>query len=312
MITMNPEKPLSPKDAAALERMGSDRVMEDLRNKYKQPQTQAEPEFSPAMKDARSAGVEFNVLDDLRSKYQQPQVQAEPAFQGTDQGAILKGMGNVWKVDTQRRREEQERLSVGSTIVHETYSVQELAQIAQVRERLDMMIARFDVQVAGLDKKSPEYIKKAKLEVAKMVAYLDGLPLWKFKFSTEIGAGVVGPLVEDESDSLYYMTASGISMRLRRASLEEGHGLNRVAQPFMEKMRFRAPQINHFDGIPTLGSTVEDYATREFSERLRNPGEKSDFVSPLAVWVKDGKPVAVGGSDDAYIHNGDRVNRIFE
>ncbi len=276
-MAMNPEKPLSPKEVEALKRMGSDRVMKDLQAKYGLSQAETTPE-------------------------PQDTVQAER----------LKAMGSDRvRADIQRREEERKRLLIGSTIVHETYSAQELAQIAQVRERLDMMVARFDVQVAGLPKNSPEYMRVAKPEVAKMVAYLDSLPLWKFKFSTEIGASVVGPLQEDERDSLYYMTASGISMRLRNASLEEGHGLNRVAQPFMEKVRFRDPQTKRFESVPTLGSTVEDCVTREFEERLKNWGEKSDFVSPLATWVKDGKPLAFGGPDDVSIHNGDRVNRIF-
>ncbi len=310
---MNPEKPLSPKDAAALQRMGSDRVLEDLRKKYKQPQTQAEPEFKPATKDVRSAGVEFNVLDDLRSKYQLPPVQAEPASQGTDQVSVLEELGHGRVMaDLRRRDEEQKKLIAGLPVIHETYSAQELVEIAQVRKQLEVIIAAFNVRVAGLDKKSPEYVKAAQPEVAKMIAYLDGLPLWKFKFSTEIGAGVVGPLKEDALDSLYYMTASGIAMRLRRVSLTEGVGLGVVAQPFMEKIRFCNAREGRFEGEPTLGLVVEDYTTRAFEERLKNPGEKSDFVSPIAVWVKNGKPVAVGGPSDVHIHNGDRVNKIFE
>lgn len=275
---MNPEKPLSPEDVARLDKMGHSRVMEDL-----------------------------------RSKYQQPQTQGEPVSQGSDQAAILRAMGHDRVMaDMQKREEDRKRLLVGSTVVYETYSAQELAEVAQVRERLDMMIAAFNVRVAGLDKKSPEYVRAAQPEVAKMIAYLDSLSLWEYKFSTELGASVVGPLTEDELDSLYYMTASGISMRLRRASLTEGAGLGAVAQPFMEKMRFRDPQTKRFESVPMLGSTVEDCVTREFEERLKNRGEKSDFVSPLATWVKDGKPLAFGGPDDVSIHNGDRVNRIFE
>ncbi len=274
---MNPEKPLSAKNVAALERMGSDRVMKDLRAKY---------------------GLD--------------QVQAGPESQSSDQKAIPEGMGHDRVMaDMQRRGEEQKRLLVGSSVVHETYSAQELVQIAEVREQLDMMVAEFNVRVAGLPKDSLGYMKEVGPEVAKMVAYLDSLPIWKFKFSTEIGASVVGPLKEDELDSLYYMTASGISMRLRRASLPEGYGLGAVVQPFMEKVRFCDMRAKRFESEPTLGLTVEDYASREFEERLKNAGEKDDFVSPLAVWMKDEKPVAFGGPDDVRIHNGDRVNKIF-
>ncbi|MFZ3031771.1 MAG: hypothetical protein WA082_01935, partial [Candidatus Moraniibacteriota bacterium] len=61
----------------------------------------------------------------------------------------------------------------------------------------------------------------------------------------------------------------------------------------------------------TLGLTVEDYVSREFEERVKDPKSKGDLVSPLAVYMKDGKPIAVGGPEDVQIHNGDRVNKIF-
>lgn len=275
LANMNSEKPLSPKMLTALKNMGSDRMIEDLRGKYRLPQVTQEPE--DAQKTAQLVGM------------------------GSD-SAIA---------DLRRRRVEQEQRVAGLPVVYETYSEKELTQISQVRQQLDMMTARFNVRVAGFKKDSPQYAKEAQQEIAKMVAYLDNLPLWKYKFSTEVGASVRGPLKEDDEDSIYYMTAHGISMRLRRASIADGYGLDVVAQPFMEKIRFCDVRANRFESEPTLGLTVEDYASREFEERVKDPESKGDLVSPLAVYMKDGKPIAVGGPEDVRRHNGDRVNKIF-
>lgn len=118
---------------------------------------------------------------------------------------------------------------------------------------------------------------------------------------------------EEKDDSLYYLTASGLSMRIKRAAITDGDSLRVAVQPIMELILFhnlKSRRRDEFSRTPVLGWTTRDYQTADFKKRLLDTGAKTDFQSPLIILEKGGKIVGVIGPDEVWIHEGNRVNSI--
>ena len=213
-----------------------------------------------------------------------------------------------------RKRKELEDEVSRLPVARETYSEHELTQIININSKLNSFVSNFNTRFSGLDRSSPQYIFESQSAINEVIRYLDDLPVWRYKFSTEASGGnIVGEVEHSDIDSIYYMTESGISIRLKRSAVVEGYDFKTIIQPFMEKIFFRygSRAQETMEGKPKLGLSVVDYCSTEFKERIKTSDKEGDFTSPLVVYIKEGKPFIVAGPDDMYVHNGDRVNKIF-
>lgn len=142
---------------------------------------------------------------------------------------------------------------------------------------------------------------------------LDNMDLWVSKFSTMLRSiDSEAPLVENpKGDSVYYTTSSGISLRLRKISLEEGLGLQGVIQPFAERIFYVSD--NEASLKPKIGFATREFFTREFDEILEKQNINSDFDSKIKIYEKDEKifGIVMPEGDNAAPHEGDRINKIY-
>lgn len=198
--------------------------------------------------------------------------------------------------------------------VQETYQQNELQKISEIDSWLSLFVSDFRLKFQNLDVKSQQYKQETEKAILQVLEYLDNAGIWSFKFSTEASGGKSqGQLEFFEDDSIYYMTESGASIRIKRSAVNDGYDFGAIFQPFMEKIFFMSGRAKGgiMESVPALGFSVIDYKTKEFERRIKSHDAKGDFTSPLTVYMKEGKPYAVGGPEDIRIHEGDRVNKIF-
>lgn len=192
----------------------------------------------------------------------------------------------------------------------ETFSQKELNQIIEIRSHLGQYINDFNQEVKHLKPGSPEYIRICNEHINKVVHYLDQLPIWAYKFSTECGGKSSGSLEFTPDDSYYYVTPSNISLRLRRVGRDEG--LRTVIQAFMEKIVFRFRTDNQIKILikPEIGFKVIEHRSKEFKNILEQSKVNQDYTSPIKTYFKDDEIFFVEATDEEP-HEGDRVNQIF-
>ena len=176
----------------------------------------------------------------------------------------------------------------------------ELLKIIEVRKKLEQLIEAYDAAVAkGIDSKTKQdYFDQ-------VIKHLDQFTtLWNSKFTT-------GDIDDPDSQnySVYYMTKSGVSLRMKRVNLEK-RGLKDVAQPFMEKVLFSMPESGTFSEKPIVQSIVEEYLSPEFLELQKQVEVTSPFESKIRKYMKDGKIIAVKNVENGLDHFGHEVNNI--
>jgi len=150
-----------------------------------------------------------------------------------------------------------------------------------------------------------------------LINKLDSLDLWKSKFSTECAGGPSNSVELQESssdDSIYYMTLSGATLRLKMVNINEG--LESVIQPFMEKVIFESPSRT-ISEIPQIGHRVSEYFSLNFNLAIQE-GDVSLYKPVLDIYQQDRKIKAVtrfnektGFISPSVDHYGDRVNKLF-
>ena len=139
-----------------------------------------------------------------------------------------------------------------------------------------------------------------------IVQYLDSLNVWQCKFSTEGGG------THRERDSLYYVTKSRISLRLKRSELEKG--LNAVMQPFMETIVFDAGHGGGFypSEDPSIDAVPLERCSQEFYDLQSQDTTSRNFTSQIPKFYKDGKLFYVGSPEHLFHdHNGSSINQIY-
>lgn len=271
---MNPGKsPQAPNESQeqALQRMGHDSVIGDLKAKY-------------------SLGKEIPVKD-------------------------ISPIGGSSIAELIKRNKDLDREVMGLPATQETYSENELKKISEIDSWLSLFVSDFRNKSHSLDVKSQQYKHETEKAINQALEYLDKAGIWSFKFSTEASGGrAQGPLESFNDGSIYFMTKSGISIRIKRSAVNDGYDFGATIQPFMEKIFFKSSRAKGgmMESVPALGLSVIDYETKEFERRIKSQDTSGDFTSPLTVYMKDGKPYAVGGPEDVWIHEGDRVNKIFK
>ncbi len=192
----------------------------------------------------------------------------------------------------------------------ETFRRQELENVLGVKKKLQAMVEDFDRAASRLSEGSPAYRGLCEQYIKRVMQGLDRENFWAYKFTTENVSGIpLGPALEfSDVDSVYYITRSGISLRLKRSISEEGLGT--VIQPFFEKIIFGLPDSGLSVTEPLVGSRVTEYRSKEFYDLLNQERILGDFASPNEIYVKDGKIFYVK-SNDRSPHEGDRVNGIL-
>lgn len=152
--------------------------------------------------------------------------------------------------------------------------------------------------------------------LSEVMTYLDSLPLWQYKFSTEYKQGRRQPW-DWYNDSLYYVTPSGISLRLKKAVVRE-QGLAGVIQPPQEKVTFENKyDFNQSDSrpkqistVPQIGWHVEEYQSEDFRQLMASGEISQDFPSHIVVVEHEDKP-EVKTTGLVHTHSGHNVKEIF-
>lgn len=154
--------------------------------------------------------------------------------------------------------------------------------------------------------KTPEQkMARYKHELDLMIHTLDPLG-WAAKFSTSVRDDIRN-LAEDENDSLYYMTSSGMTLRLKKAMLLSD-GLEQVIRSPKEKCLFLAPRTRIFISQPTVGHYIEEFSSPEFKKAVE--GNSDEVISSLQLFKNDnGDYVKVASA--GVRHPGHAVNRIY-
>ncbi len=163
----------------------------------------------------------------------------------------------------------------------------------------------------------------SKSVLAELASYLNAREVWKYKFRTDSGFKVRGrrPYAE-ENDSIYYVTPSGVSLRLKRTLLRI-EGLKGVCQEYMEKTFFfkdykhSRTQDNivfysedTISETPQIGWHVEEECSKDFENLMNTDKVQSSFPSRVKIiQTQNEKGIAVDGKH--WSHSGHPVSEII-
>lgn len=154
--------------------------------------------------------------------------------------------------------------------------------------------------------------------INQAIEYLDSLDIWRYKFKTNNPrnralSGVLPKPDEQEQeyqDSLYYVSDSGLSLRLKLANIRQG--FSKVRQPVFEKIFFvdkQGPAKDwKVDDVPQVGWYVEETSSDRFNRLLEKDDLNSDFTSDVKLTEKDDRKVITYGD---ITHEGDAVKEII-
>ena len=149
----------------------------------------------------------------------------------------------------------------------------------------------------------------------KTIQFLDSLDIWETKFTTRDEDHSKSEEEKEVTDSIYYVTKSGRSLRIRKYSLLKD-GLAGSIEPFMEKIFYIDKQYEDFYNRANVSEQVEkglfvmEYTTDEFQEAQNNPNTQ-EFISRVRRYEKDGKIIYLNPVD-GYRHRGYSVNKIYK
>ncbi|GEM_PF-3552858 len=272
--------------------------------------SQEMPKTEDSLKNLRTE----DVLSELDRKFGRGNGNLDGNLQhGTRTDAVLD------ELDSQARR--REKSLEGIPFHSDTIPAEEMRKIIEASEVCRQFIQGTENQIAELaasfggDSAQFEEEKNAllKKQLADLEASLDRLPFWNRKFSTDNtnnGALAEAPIAENpERDSIYYITPSSVSLRLKKVNLI--NGLNAVVNKFAEKIFFVRKREISLE--PKLGYTVEEYFGEDFSNIIISGQVSFDFQSAIKTFQSsDGKirdVIPTNGKTEK--HDGDRVNKIF-
>lgn len=134
------------------------------------------------------------------------------------------------------------------------------------------------------------------------------MDVWKAKFTTRNPIRYLTEAQQELTDSIYYVTQGGQSLRLKKYELLM-KGLGGVIQPFTEKVFFRTNELGTLDE-PEVCLNVVEYYTKEFLAAQKEGNVQGVFKSRIRRYEKDGKVLYLNPVDSS-VHNGHRVNKVF-
>ncbi len=231
---------------------------------------------------------------------------AEKFKKNEDQGAVGMGSFDALKDLSNKAARRKESLE-GITPEMHFVPQDEIDSVRDIQEVIDVFLDEFgdsgDFKILrSLEKK------------------LDRLPLFKVKFSTG-DRNSKGELNPDVQDSVYYVTASNVCIRLKKSvlfdpeNIREGLGdIAAAVHPFAEVVLFQDTQSPdaYYDLTPAIGLTVKEYFTTTLNAVLRAkdpvPLESKVRIYRDSRGIKD---VICPIEARAGVHDGHYVNKIF-
>ena len=148
----------------------------------------------------------------------------------------------------------------------------------------------------------------------QVTQFLDSLGNWKTEFTTRNDSQRICEEEKEATDSVYYVTQSGQSLRLRKHGLLE-QGLSGSIEPFMEKVFFIDNQFKSqknqakVSEKPKKGAFVMEYVTDEFMSGQKTP-ESKEFVSHIRRYKKGGKIIYLNPVD-GHKHRGHSIHKFL-
>lgn len=148
----------------------------------------------------------------------------------------------------------------------------------------------------------------------QVVQFLDSLDIWKTKFTTRDENRFASDEEKNDTDSIYYVTKTGQSLRIRKYGLLKD-GLSGSIEPFMEKIFYIDNQYENFRDQANVSEQAEsglfvmEYTTDEFLN-AQNNSESEEYKSRIRRYEKDGKIIYLNPVD-GYRHRGYLVNRFL-
>jgi len=201
------------------------------------------------------------------------------------------------------------------------FSREEIEQIRQINLWIYQILSELKrKQVENPQKYKNEVYEK---NVIKLIMNdLDKLDLWMYKFSTSSMAVHKNEGISPkDSDSIYYMTPSGSSLRFKMSNYEKG--ISHIIQPFSVVIMFPKTEskneypFNEYSlSGPIEGETmVHERFYKDFTTVVNQPTPiKEDYNSHLLALADEHGfwDVALTNKDRPYhTHNGSLVNKIF-
>ena len=198
-----------------------------------------------------------------------------------------------------------------------------LAWLRDLAKERHVMPAREFEMLCGVSKMLREFVYQNPRATAEnlrtLESRLDALDLWVSKFRTECAGGASGHLPLQPSspdDSVYYVTPSGATLRLKM--VQRDRGTASVIQVFMEKILFLNSIENITSETPRVNYHVYEFASPSLNSAIES-GNMAEYHPALDVFRENGNLEAVDQMDgrsgkltlNYWRHPGDRVNAIL-
>jgi hypothetical protein len=216
---------------------------------------------------------------------------------------IENGFSNIIK-DLAKLKVEREKELQSLPFECEVIDQLELNKLIEVRKKLEGLCDAYDsaVQRGASSAEKQDFFEQVLKNLDQFVY------LWDSKFTT---ADTDDDNVHNHS--VYYVTGSGVSLRLKRINLEK-KGLRGCVEPFMEKIFFELLDGNGvISEKPVVGGYVMEFLSQEFSQLQKLDGNfKEPFKSKIRKYMEDGSVVFIECvKNAAHKHNGHQVNKIM-
>jgi len=201
------------------------------------------------------------------------------------------GFKEIIRKEVERKREHEKFLKSleGQPFEQETFSVEDINKVIEIRKNLDNFIKSGDNNPAEC--------------LQEVERYLNGLNVWAVRFST----GEIGKT--KQTDSLYYMMPNGASLRLKRSELKRG--IAAVVQPFMEIIFFEDKDLKPTEFL-NIGNTTMEYCSEDFYRIQKQNEANKSFSSGIKRYYKNGGLFYMLPTTNLFHeHNGSEVNNVF-
>lgn len=216
-------------------------------------------------------------------------------------------LGFNFKQAEQEYNAEYQKIQAADRTAFESGSPQENSEYVGLSE---------DAQRQAYEARCRIYKPVIELEdrhLEQVLKFLDSLDIWKTKFTTRNDGRLISEDEKEATDSIYYVTQGGQSLRLRKHGLLE-QGLSGSIEPFMEKIFFVDKQWDNPNDRAKVsdkvkkGSFVMEYVTDEFLLAQNNPAN-NEFVSRIKRYKKGSKIVYLNPVDGSK-HRGYAIHNL--
>ena len=180
----------------------------------------------------------------------------------------------------QELKREVERLPYETS----SFPVEALNKIILIRKDLQKATANLPIEPA----------------LSSAIGYLDSHQ-WASRFTS----GDIGKR-NPESDSLYWVTPEGASLRLKISNKTTGD-INAVIQPFYERVIFQDHQ-NNVLFKPQVGLVAMEYASPEFFAIQKSEKAEAPLKSRIKIYQKDGRPYVLENVENGHSHTSSEIN----